>query len=182
MLRVVAVGAVITPVGIVGCGGDDDDSEPATFAGDAFPFTFEYPDEFEFTEDVSAEQQLGGSDDAADEAVAIAMDEDNGLIIERHTLNAEVSPADMGLVKREFDGLIQQLDPDADGEEGNLAGFPSLTYAAVPVPGLNDGESRLIVLFEGDEEYIINCQSTPDGREEIEQACDRAVDTLARRA
>jgi hypothetical protein len=130
MLRVVAVGAVITPVGIAGCASDDDDSEAATFARDTFPFTFEYPDEFEFTEDVSAEQQLGG--DAADEAVAIAMDEDNGLIIERHTLNAEVSQADMGLVKRQLDGLIQQLDPDADGEEGNLAGFPSLTYAAVP--------------------------------------------------
>jgi hypothetical protein len=180
MLRVVAVGAVISPVGIAGCGGADGDSEPATFARDNFPFTFEYPEEFEFTEDVSAEQQLGG--DAADEVVAIAMDEDNGLIIERHTLNTEFSQADMGLVKRQLDGLIQQLDPDADGEEGNLAGFPSLTYAAVPMPGLNDGESRFIVLFEGDQEYIINCQSTPDGREEIEQACDRAIDTLARRA
>jgi hypothetical protein len=29
---------------------------------------------------------------------------------------------------------------------------------------------------------MIHCQSTPDGREEIEQACEVAVDTLARRA
>jgi hypothetical protein len=181
MLRVVAVAAVITPVGIAGCGGADDDSEPATFERDTFPFTFEYPDEFEFTDDVSAEQQLGGGD-AANEAAAIVMDEDNGLIIERYTLNAEVSEADLGLIKRELDGLIQQLDPDAAGEEGNLAGFPSLTYAAVAVPGLQDGETRIIALFEGDQEYLIHCQSTPDGREEIEQACEVAVDTLARRA
>jgi hypothetical protein len=181
MLRVVAVAAVITPVGIAGCGGDDDDSEPATFERDTFPFTFEYPDGFEFTDDVSAERQLGGGD-AADEAVAIVMDEDNGLIIERYTLNAEVSQADLGLVKRELDGLIQQLEPDAAGEEGDLAGFPLLTYAAVAVPGLGDGETRIIALFEGDQEYLIHCQSTPEGREEIEQACDLAVDTLARRA
>jgi hypothetical protein len=36
------------------CGSADDDSEPATFERDTFPFTFEYPDEFEFTDDVSA--------------------------------------------------------------------------------------------------------------------------------
>lgn len=123
MLRVVAVAAVIPPVGIVGCGGANDDSEPATFERETFPFTFEYPDEFEFTDDVSAEQQLGGGD-AADEAVAIVMDEDNGLIIERYTLNAEVSQADLGLVKRELDGLIQQLDPDAAERRETSRAFP----------------------------------------------------------
>jgi hypothetical protein len=131
---------------------------------------------------VSAEEQLGGGD-AADEAVAIVLDEDNGLIVERYTLNAEVSQAELGLVERELDGLIQQLDPEAAaGEEGNLAGFPSLIYAAVAVPELTNGGTRIIALFEGDQEYLLHCQSTPDGRDEIKQACDLAVDTLARRA
>ena len=154
-------------------------STTMTFERDTFPFTFEYPDGFEFTDKVSASRQLGGGD-AADEAVAIVMDEDNGLAIERYTLNAEVSQADLGLVKRELDGLIQHLDPDAAGEAGELAGFPSLTYAAVAVPGLKDGETRIIALFEGDQEYLIHCQSTPEGRDEVEQACNLAVDTLAR--
>jgi hypothetical protein len=179
MLGVVAVAASITPVGIVGCGGDDDDSELATFDRDSFPFTFEYPDGFEFTEDVRLSQTLGGG---ADESVGIAMNEDNGLFIQRYTLNVEVNQANLGVVKQEADGLFQQVDPDAQGAEGEIAGFPSLTYDAVTVTTPENGESRLIVLFEGDQEYLINCQSTPDGRDEIEQACDLAVDTLARRS
>ena len=59
ILGVVAVAASITPVGLAGCG-DDDDDELATFERDTFPFTFEYPDGFEVTDDVSASQTLGG--------------------------------------------------------------------------------------------------------------------------
>jgi hypothetical protein len=187
-LRVVAVAAAITAIGIAGCVNEADKetinamvSTTMTFERDTFPFTFEYPDGFELTDDVSASEQLGGGR-VADEIVAVVMDEDNGLIIERYTLNVEVSQANLGLAKREVDGLIQQLDPDAAGEEGELAGFPSLTYAAVAVPGLKDGETRIIAFFEGDQEYLIHCQSTPEGREEVEQACDLAVDTLARRS
>lgn len=178
ILGVVAVAASITPVGLAGCG-DDDDDELATFERDTFPFTFEYPDGFEVTDDVSASQTLGGG---ADESVAIAMDEDNALIVQRYTLNVEVNQANLGVVKQEADELFQQVDPEARGVEGEIAGFPSLTYDAVTLTTPEDGESRVINLFEGDQEYLINCQSTPDGRNEIEQACDLAVDTLARRS
>jgi hypothetical protein len=171
--------ACATAAGVVGCGGDDA-SEPATFGRDTFPFTFEYPEGFELVDDVSASQVVGGG---ADESVAIAIDDDNALIIQRYTLNTEVDQGNLGRAKQEFDGLIQQIDADAaPAEEGELAGFPSLTYDAVTLTTPEDGESRLIVLFEGDQEYMINCQSTPDGRDEIEEACDLAVDTLVRRS
>lgn len=180
MLRLAAGAAGIIAVGIAGCSGDDDESGPATFQRDTFPFTFEYPDGFEFSDDVSTSQELGGG---SDESVGLAIDDHNGLFVHRYTVNTEVNQANLGLAKREFDELIQQVDPDASpGEAGELVGFPSLTYDAVTVPTPEDGESRLIVLFEGDQEYIINCQSTPDGREEVQQACDLAVETLARRS
>ena len=175
-----AVAASITGVGIAGCGGDDEDSEHATFERDTFPFTFEYPEDFELIDDVNASQVLGGG---ADESVAIAIDGANLLAIQRYTLNTEVDQANLGLAKQEFDGMIQQVDADAaPAEKGELAGFPSLTYDAVTMTTPENGESRVIVLFEGDQEYIINCQSTPDGRDEVEQACDLAVETLARRS
>ena len=34
------------------------------------------------------------------------------------------------------------------------------------------------MLFEGDQEYLINCQSTPEGRPEIDAACDLMLETL----
>jgi hypothetical protein len=63
MLGVVAVAASITPVGVGGCGDDDDDAELGTFERDSFPFTFAYPDGFEVRDDVSASQTLGGGAD-----------------------------------------------------------------------------------------------------------------------
>jgi hypothetical protein len=164
-------------VGIAGCGGDDDDSGPSTFESDTFPFTFEYPDGFEVTDDVSVSQQLGG---VADETLGIVMDDDNALLLQRFTLRREINQGTLALVKQALDTLVRRVDPEAaPGEPGELAGFLSVTYDAVALTTPEDGESRLIVLFEGDQEYLINCQSTPDGRDQIEEACDLAVDTLA---
>jgi hypothetical protein len=128
---------------------------------------------------VSLSQELGGD---ADETVSIGIDDDNGLIIQRYTLNIEIDQGNLGLAKQEIDGLIQQIDSGVRAAEGEIAGFPSLTYDTVTLTTPEDGESRYIVLFESDQEYLINCQSTPKGRDEIEEACDVAVDTLARRA
>jgi hypothetical protein len=41
--------------------------------------------------------------------------------------------------------------------------------------------SRLIVLFDRETEYSLNCQSTRDLRDEIDAACEQAVATLERR-
>ena len=35
-----------------------------------------------------------------------------------------------------------------------------------------------MAVFDGDKEYFINCQSVPDGREELDEACERAIETL----
>jgi hypothetical protein len=177
LLWTVAIAAILAAVGLAGCGGDDD--EPATFESGAFPFTFQYPGGFEVTDDVSVARQLGG---AADETVGIATDDDNALILQRFTLNRAVDKGNLDVAKRELDGLVKQFDPRAAlAKTGELAGFPSLTYEAVRLTTPEDGESRLIVLFQGDQEYLINCQSTPDGRDEVEEACDLAVKTLAPR-
>ena len=61
-----------------------------------------------------------------------------------------------------------------------MAGLPALTYAEVPVASVEGGQSRLVVVFDGRTEYLINCQSTPEKRSEINEACDLAVETLRR--
>jgi hypothetical protein len=98
--------------------------------------------------------------------------------VERFTLDVEVDESNLDQAKQEFDQLFQQVDPSAESQPGEIVGLPSLSVDAIAVPTPEDGESRVTVLFEGDQEYLINCQSTPEGRPEIEAACDLVLETL----
>jgi hypothetical protein len=115
------------------CGDDDDGGGDGnvTFEREGFPFTFEYPDSFELTEDVSVAQTLGGG---SDDSVALALDDDNAIIVSRFTLNVEVDESNLAQVKQEADQLFQQVDPSAEAQPGEIAGFPSLSLDAVAVP------------------------------------------------
>ena len=107
------------------------------------------------------------------------MDEDNGIIVQRYKLQASISKDNLDLAKTEFDALVGGLSPDAaEGESSEIAGLPALRYSNVPVRSVEKGQSSLIVLFDGSTEYLINCQSTPQKRSEINEACDLAADTL----
>ena len=181
MLRRTGIALVAAALALAACGDDDSDSVsgPQTFEQEGFPFTFSYPGDFVATEDVEVAQQLGTT--GAEDTVAVASDEHNLLMVQRYTLNLAIDEDNLDLAKREFDGLIAQLDADAaPARAGEIGGFPSLEYESVALTTPEDGESRLIALFEGDQEYLLNCQSTPDGREAIRTACDQAVATLKR--
>lgn len=170
LAAVVATGSL---AGFVACGGDD--SGPATLSEDGFPFTFEYPGDWEPSDDVSLGQELGGT---ADETIAVGLDDDNAIILQRFTLSVSIDEGNLDRARKEFDGLIAAIDPEAAGEAGEVGGYLSLEYEGVALSMPPEGESRLIVLFEGDQEYFLNCQSTPENREEVESACDRALETI----
>lgn len=170
-----AAAFTLVALALAGCGGDDGGGTE-TFERDEFPFTFEYPGDLELTDELEFSEELGG---AADESLALSHDDENALILERYTLNLEIDEDNLELAKRELDTLLQQVDSGAQGQEGETAGFPSLTYDSVTLPTPEEGESRYIALFDGDQEYLLNCQSTPDARDEIESACDQAEATLA---
>ncbi|MDQ3759499.1 MAG: hypothetical protein M3331_06130 [Actinomycetota bacterium] len=159
---------------VPGCGGDGGE-ETSTFEDDDFPFTFEYPSEWEETGGVTIDQELGAQ---PDETLAIALDEDDTILVQRFTLALEVSEDNLNMAKEEFDSLIQQLDPNSETEETEVAGYPALTTDAIPLTTPEDGESVITILFDGDQEYLINCQSTPEEREAVEAACDMVVESI----
>lgn len=166
---------ICAALALAACADEDDGGANATFEREGFPFTFEYPASFELAEDVTLAQTLGGE---SDEAVALGSDDDNGIVVERFTLNVEVDESNLDQAKQEFDQLFQQVDPSAETQPVEIAGLPSLSLDAIALPTPEDGESRITVLFDGDQEYLINCQSTPEGRPEIEAACDLVLETL----
>ena len=169
---------LVLPVLVLAAGGDDDDSGGGeeTFDREEFPFTFSYPEEFEVTEDVAIDQALGSQ---ADETLAVGLDQDNILLVQSFTLNIAIDESNLDLAKQEIDGLAQQIAPGAESRETEVDGLPSVELEGIEVPTVEGGESRLTAIFDGEQEYFLNCQSTPEQREEIEAACDLALETFA---
>jgi hypothetical protein len=163
---------LLTALGAGACGGEED----TRFEAKGFGITFDYPEGFEESDDVTINEQQGSQ---AEESRAVGLDEDNGIIVQRYKLQESINEGNLVLAKTEFDALVAGLSPDAaKGETSEIAGLPALRYSNVPVGSVKGGESRLIVVFDGSTEYLINCQSTPQKRTEINEACDLAVDTL----
>lgn len=163
--------AVAITVAVVAGGGDGD----GTFDEDAYPFTFDYPDDWSESDDVQLDQELGNT--GLDKR-AVKLDDSNGIIVERFELNQEVDEDNIDLAQSELDGLIAGIDSTATSEVGETGGYPSVTYENVAVPQPEGAESKLVALFDGDQEYLLNCQSTDDHRDEVNEGCDQALDTL----
>ena len=175
MIRAALLTAVMAALALGACGGEED----TRFEAKGFGITFDYPEGFDESDDVTINEQQGSQ---AQESRAVGLDEDNGIIVQRYKLQERISKDNLDLAKAEFDVLVAGLSPDAaEGETSEVAGLPALRYSNVPVRSVKGGQSRLIVVFDGATEYLINCQSTPEKRSEIDEACDQAVETLAPR-
>jgi hypothetical protein len=157
-----------------GCGADD----PKTFDEDGFAITFEYPGDFERTTDVSVERAEGD----AEESVALAMSEDNAIFVQRYGLDRAVTTRDADIVKAELDEVLSRLSgTEVSGRRIDAGGPLAFRYEVNRLREPEDGRSTIVAVFDGDKEYFMNCQSVPDGREELDEACERAIETLAPR-
>ena len=171
MSRRFAALALVACAIAAGCGSDD----PKTFDEDGFAITFEYPGDFERTTEVRTEESQGN----AEESVALAMSEDNAIFVQRYGLNRTVTPELAGAVKTELDNVLSRLaGTDVSGRRIDVGGPVAFRYEIDRLQEPEDGRSTIVAVFDGDKEYFINCQSVPDGREELEEGCQMAIDTL----
>ncbi len=176
-LLVVAVSVLL----MVGCGGGDDDeaaeADTTTFDDDRFGITFEYPADFRLG-DVTEVDRSAGGESTADQGVGI--DDDNAIFISRYELAAPVTEDNLDDVQVELDGVVTELvDTEVTGERTTVGGFFAFQYVDVPVEPPAEGESDLTFVFDGDIQYQINCQSTPNHRSRMDDACQQALATLA---
>lgn len=160
-----------------GCGGSKESAAPesGTFAQSGFDITFDYPSDLTQTTELKFGTTAGSSDAAR---AAVGIDRDNVILVSRYDLHSPVTLANVGAVKGEVDGVIKQLAGQAiDGARIDVGGLPGYRYR-VPLGAPAGGVSRLYVLFDKKVEYFFNCQSTPESREQLDRACDQALQTL----
>lgn len=178
----------LIPALLAGCGGDGEGdgggesgggsrvTETATFEDGDFGVTFEYPADFETLDDVTFSRSAGS---AADATAAVGLDSDDLLALQRFDLETEVTGDNLRDVRREADTLFSQLSgQQVRGEETRVGGLPALEYD-LDLEEPPDAETRAVAIFDGSVQYLLNCQSTPEGRERIRQACRLALDTLS---
>lgn len=165
---------------LAGCGSDGDDS--ARFDQDGFDITFEYPAEMNEAGNVTIASGAGSS---AKATAGIGYGEKNArdvIIVQRYDLNLAIKQGNLERAKTELDPLVARIAPGAPaGETGEIRGFPSIDYRNLRVRQIDGARSRLVALFDGDVEYLVNCQSTPKRRAEIDKACRQALDTVERK-
>lgn len=162
-------------LGTVACGGGEHDK---TFGADGFGITFSYPAAFKPIASVTFGQSAGA------EAVAragIALDADNAITVSRYDLRASIMRDNLAQYKREVDAVIGRLArKPVSGRQVEYGGLPGYEYELSLTKPAN-GSTRMTVLFDRATEYLVNCQSTPFKRDQVEAACRKALDTLAKR-
>ena len=171
---ILALLAICLAVAVGGCGGGDE-SGSATFEDDGFAITFEHPASFEEIDDVSIASTAGAASRAD---AARGLDEKNLILVSRYDLNVEVDDENLDQVKAELDGVLSQAArQDLSGTQVEFGGLPGYEYA-FDLDSEPPVQSRFVALFDDGTEYTINCQSTSERREEMEAACQQALDTL----
>ncbi len=194
LILVVALG-----VALAGCGGGGDESTTdtstpstgspvtsrpearpgtKTFRNDKFGITFDYPDDFKPGTVTGTAEAAGGKPVAE---TAVALDEDNALFIAKYVLAAAVTEQNVDDALPEVDSLVRQLSGQpARGRLVEVGGLPAIRYDDVSLKEPANGKSRLAFVFIQNNEYLVNCQSTPPKRSEVDRACDLALGTLAK--
>jgi hypothetical protein len=166
------IGAALV-LGSAACGGGDE-----AFDADGIGVTFKYPSDFKPIKNISFGQSAGA--DAAARG-GVSVDAVNAIIVSRYDLKATIDKDNLAKFKHEVDDVIAKLaGRPVSGREVEYGGLPGYEYS-ISLRKPPNGLSRLVVLFDQTTEYLINCQSTPDKRDQVEEACRKALDTLDRK-
>jgi hypothetical protein len=168
----------VLPLTLVACGGGGGGAS-GLFDVAGVGITFEYPaDQFDVTTQIRV-QNSSGSTSAAQGGVLL--DGDNLIMAQRYDLRISVTQDKLANVKDEVDNVIGELaGKSVSGREVEYGGLPGYEYA-IALKSPPKGQSRIAVLFDDRTEYLVNCQSTPEQRETLQDACQQALDTLKKK-
>ena len=151
----------------------------ARFDRPEYDLVFDYPEQMTLRTDLPHAHWAGGRA-PGDTTVAVELDQWNLISIDRHNVATPVGDANLGKAIPETDDMVSRFaGGHVSGTEVEAAGLPALEYN-ISLRGLATGQSRYIVIYYGETEYNLNCESTVDHRAEIASACQTALSTLRR--
>lgn len=146
-----------------------------TFAEKGFEVTFRYPASFQLAKSVTLDKKTGAS---AAARRALALDAVNAIIVTRFNLRVAITRANVKHYRHEVDGVFGKLaGKPVRGRLVVFGGLPGYEYR-IGLTNPAQGRSRLDVLFLRKSEYLLNCQSTPKRRADIERGCAQMLATL----
>lgn len=162
---------------VAGCGGEGE----KTFSTPTYPFSFSYPSDWKLTRNAAFSYGSG----AGERSVSVSLkDPYDQVTITQYKLKKTL-PEGVNGNQKELDRIVARLTSEAKGasseaevvEHGGIPGYQYIVEYSSP-----DGtllRNQLVFLFNGDDEYQINCQSTDKNRAELEKGCNLVLDTLA---
>jgi hypothetical protein len=167
--------ALATMLVLAGCSSSDgDDSAAKTFRETDFGIEFSYPGELREIQQVPVAEAVG-SRPAREGAIGLSAKE--VILVERYDLHEPIGRAELALARAELDALLARTSFEVERQRTTtIDGRPALEYEG-RVGAPTNAHSRLVVIFDGDREYFLNCQWVNE-RKRIESACDQAIRTM----
>jgi PsbP len=162
-----------------GGGGDGD----KTFEGDGFSFA--YPGGWSETGEFESKAQAGSESPGSQVAVAPGEEGQDLVLVQVGPTSPSITEDNIdeleGEIARQVESLFQQAEGQVtDGPTRVTAGgLPALGFEATSIT--SDGvsvESRLTLIYDGRNQYAVNCQFTPEGATEIERGCDQILSSF----
>lgn len=171
-----AILLVALAIAVSGCG----DDEPVEFATPTYPFSFEYPEGWKLTRNAA----FNYGSDAGVRSVSVSLkDPYDQVTITQYKLKKTL-PDGINGNQEEVDGIVARLTKQA---KGTASDSKTVTYGGIPgyqyiveYPA-TDGKTlrnTLTFLFSGQDEFQVNCQSSPENREALDKGCDQVLTTL----
>jgi hypothetical protein len=175
-------------VAAAGCGGEGRDKTSTgeseggdkTFTGKGYSFT--YPEDWrDRTAELETSAEAGSLPSTSQVAVAPGQEADL-VLVEAGPTSPGVTEDNIDEVAAEIARIVESGFQGADGRmisgptRVTVGGLPSLRFEGTSVtPQRVDVRSRLTLIYDGRNQYAVNCQFTPSGADEILAGCDQIL-------
>jgi hypothetical protein len=140
-----------------------------------FGITFEYTNAFTLIRRIAFDKSAGAHPVAR---AGLVLSKGDVITVSRYNLRVAITDTNLTDYKSEIDGVIGQLGHILAGPvRVRYGGLPGYAYR-LELSHPEQGQTRMVILFAQDVEYLINCQSTPARRVAVESACKLLLETV----